>query len=172
MRRAAFALVSVGLLALASSFGCGGSGATGGTTAQGEPTQTPEEVLVGNWEGKVELDQEVVAKKLDAVKDPDAKNLLFWEIETPASLNSKLTLKADGSMIMAATISTADGDKSLQSRGTWEVISAEGDQAKVRLRYDGEVEEKVFTFDDVDAFATDPPGADKTIGVLKFKRLR
>lgn len=171
MRRAPFAIVCLVVLAFVSSLGCGGNAAPV-TSANNEPTKTPEEVLVGNWEGKVELDQEVVAQKLDAVKDPEAKNLLYWEIETPASLNSKLTLKADGSMIMAATINTADGDKSLQSRGTWEVLSAEGDQAKVRLRYDGEVEEKVFTFDDVDAFATEPPGPDKTIGVLKFKRLR
>ena len=74
-------------------------------------------------------------------------------------------------MVMAATIKTADGEKTLEGRGTWEVLSADGDQAKVRLSYDGIVEDKVFTFEDANAFATDPPG-DKTIGVLKFKRLR
>lgn len=173
MRRAAFAFVSFVVLASGSFLGCGGNGAASGTAAKVEPTKTPEEVLVGNWQGAVELDQEVVAKKLEAVKgDEEQKNLVYWSIETPASLNSKLTLKSDGSMTMAATINTADGDKTLEGTGTWEVLSAEGDQAKVRLNYDGQVEDKVFTFEDANAFATDPPGTDKTIGVLKFKRLR
>lgn len=174
MRRATFGLLSVVVLASAGVLGCGGNGAAGGATGQTGPTKTPEEVLVGNWQGEVEVDQEVVARKLDAVKDEDEKtrNVAAWSIDTPASLKSNLTLKADGKMIMEATIRTADGEKSLEGSGTWEVLSAEGDQAKVRLSFDGVVEDKVFTFEDADAFATDPPGDDKTIGVLKFKRLR
>jgi hypothetical protein len=153
--------------------GCGGKAATE-TTATDEPLATPEELLVGNWQGEVEVDQEAVAKKLEEAKDLDerAKNRIYWSIETPASLKSKLTLKADGSMKMAATISTAEGEKNIDGEGTWEVLSAGGDQATVRLSYEGQVEEKVFTFEDKDAFGTDPPGVDKTIGTLRFRRLR
>jgi hypothetical protein len=153
--------------------GCGGKAATETTTTD-EPLATPEEVLVGNWHGEVEVDQEAVAKKLEEAKDLDerAKNRVYWSIETPTSLKSKLTLNADGSMKMAATISTAEGEKQKNGVGTWEVLSAGGDQATVRLSYEGQVEEKIFTFEDADAFATDPPGIDKTIGTLKFKRLR
>ena len=171
MRRVMFGLCPLMLLAFVPALGCGGGGGAG-PAAQQAPQKTPEEVLVGSWQGLVELDQEVVAKKLEAVKDDEkAKNLVYWSIETPASLNSKLSLKADGSMTMAATINTADGNRTSECEGTWEVLSAEGDQAKVRMKYEGQVEEKVFTFEDADAFATDPPG-DKSIGVLKFKRLR
>ena len=173
MRRVACTLFSCVMLASLAALGCGGKPATVEINPS-EPTKTPEEVLVGTWEGAVEIDSEVVNKKLDAVKDEDepTKNRVYWSIETPASLKSKLNLKPDGSMTMAATINTADGDKTIEGQGKWSVISAEGDQAKVRLDYEGQVEEKVFTFEDADAFATDPPGVDKTIGTLKFKRLR
>ena len=172
MRRAACSLFLLVLLAFVST-GCGGKAATE-TASSDEPMATPEEILVGNWEGAVEVNQEAVAEKLEAVKDLDdrAKNRAYWAIETPASLKSKLTLKADGSMKMTATISTAEGEKNHDGEGRWEVLAAGGDQATVRLSYEGQVEEKVFTFEDKDAFATDPPGVDKTIGTLKFKRLR
>lgn len=179
MSRALFASLPVLVLAFLPALGCGGKPVT--ETAAKEPaateqeTQSPEDVLVGHWEGEVEVDQEIVNKKLEAVENADerTKNREYWAIETPASLKSKLSLKQDGSMTMAATFNTADGEKTSAGEGQWEVLSAEGHQATVRLSYgEGQVEEKVFTFEDFDAFVTDPPGTDKKIGTLKFKRLR
>ena len=82
-----------------------------------ESSPTPEEVLVGNWVGRSWLIMKWCPRSSTTVKDTTAtKNRVHWAIETPASLKSNLTLKPDGSMTMVATVSTAEGDKTINAR--------------------------------------------------------
>jgi len=158
-------LCVVAMLACTMLSGCGSS------------ELKPHDRLIGQWEGKIELDQAVIQQRLSAAPEQFSPGVaptqltrgqLQQQFDSMANMQMEVEFTKDGEMRINAHV----GAMERTVRGTWELTKHDGDTLTVKMTEpEAGADEQPMTFQGNDSFIMAPPGADTKIGVMRFRRL-
>ncbi len=132
--------------------------------------ESPQQRIVGKWEGQIELKKSVVDQELKRVaSDPEEQKIFEKRFDDMKSMKMHVQFNENGAMRMSVNV----GSLNRRASGKWEIARQEGDLVVIKsTESEGAEEELRVTFEDNDSFRMDPPGPNKEIGVMRFKRLR
>ncbi len=151
------ALATVGLLAMAVSAGC---------------NHSPENRLVGRWQGKVLVDRSAVEGQIDKkIKNKMAavlaKGVIDKMLQKFESASITLNFRKNG---------TYDGSvkglpgKDRNISGTWKVVSSAGSEIKIEIEQNGKKETTTIAFRGRDEFTIKaPPGVQEIPDGIEFR---
>ena len=159
MSRMAFALLLAAPLTLA---GCGGETAANKPGDEPQPrteqTITPEQLLEGQWQGQMVLDEET------------EKNLHPDKVENLRALTMAMEFKPGGVLILAGVKANGKGD---DSEGAWEVLSVKDNQITIKtIEASGKETEAVLMFETDDSFLMPLKTEVANLGAMRFERLK
>ena len=137
-------LFTFGLLCGTGSVGCNHAGSS------------PEQRLLGKWQGTLQIDKELAADTLT----PE-------QIDSIQGAAMLVEFQANGTMNLGVT------GQPTQATGTWELVDAAEDTITiVSTESDGKSTDLQLHFSDHDLFAMPLPGPLAKAGLMEFRRLR
>ena len=150
-------LVAAGLLGFIASAGC---------------RHSPQNRLVGTWQGKVVVDRSAVERRIDKkVKNKMAavfaKGIVDKMLQKFESASLTLNFRKNG---------TYDGSvkglpgKDREVAGTWKVVSSAGSEIKIEIEQNGKKETTTLAFRGRDEFVIKaPPGIQEIPDGIEFR---
>ena len=152
--RMVFAFLLVAPLALA---GCGG-GTAEKTAVRTQKTVTPEQLLEGQWQGQMVLDQDA------------EKQLLPAQVAKLKSMTLGMEFQPEGKLILAGL---NDDGQPYESIAAWEVVEAKDDQITIKtIEASGKATDAVLMFESDDSFLMPLKTEVANLGAMRFERLR
>ncbi len=152
--RMVLALLVAAPLALA---GCG-SGTAEKPVARTEKTVTPEQLLQGQWQGQMVLDEEGV------------KQLSLDKVAKLRATTMGMEFQSDGRLIIAGV--QHDGQP-YESEAAWEVVEVKDDQITIKtVEASGKATDAVLMFESDDAFLMPLKTEVANLGAMRFERLK
>ena len=134
-------------------------------------SKSNDQKLIGRWQGKIELNESEVSKTIEESEgDEITKDLLKRQFDAMAQTEITVEFKPNGEMTTSGKVnevvqSTTSSWKATKDESNNLVVESSGP--------DGKDPEKITVrFENNDQFVTDPPGPNKLIGVIRFRRLR
>jgi hypothetical protein len=153
--RMVFALLLTVPLALA---GCGGGDTAEKQPPRTEKTITPEQLLQGQWQGQMILDEEL-EKKLPPAQVAKLK-----------SMTMGMEFQPEGKLILAGV---KDDGQPYDSLGAWRVVEARDDQITIKtIEASGKETDAVLMFESDDSFLMPLKTEVANLGAMRFERLR
>lgn len=139
-------------------------------SAQAAATQESSHRLVGQWEGKLDLDPQAIEQ---VFKEAGREAELDAALETYRNMQMQMAFDRDGVMKISVKIGADETGETNSASGTWELVRDEGNTSIVRSQETGSEEEEIeISFNDDDHFQTLPKGPLRNAAVLKFSRIR
>jgi len=152
--RMVLAFLLVAPLALA---GCGG-GAAEKTAVRTEKTITPQQLLEGQWQGQMVLDQEA------------EKQLRPAQVAKLKSMTMGMEFQPEGKLILAGV---KDDGEPYESVAAWEVVEAKDDQITIKtIEASGKATDAVLMFESDDSFLMPLKTEVANLGAMRFERLK
>ena len=152
--RMGFALLLIAPLALA---GCGG-GTSEKPAARNDKTVTPEQLLQGQWQGQMVLDEDA------------EKQLRPAQVAKLKAMTMGMEFQPGGKLIL---IGIKDDGEPVPSEGAWEVVEATDNQITIRtIEASGKATDAVLMFESDDSFLMPLKTEVANLGAMRFERLR
>jgi hypothetical protein len=152
--RMVFAFLFVAPLALA---GCGG-GTAEKPAARNEKSVTPEQLLQGQWQGQMVLDEDA------------EKQLRPAQVAKLKAMTMGMEFQPDGKFILAGL---KDDGEPYESLGAWEVVEAKDGQITIKtIEANGKATDAVLMFESDDSFLMPLKTEVANLGAMRFERLR
>ena len=152
--RMVFAFLLVAPLTLA---GCGG-GTAEKTAVRTQKTVTPEQLLEGQWQGQMVLDQDA------------EKQLRPAQVAKLKSMTMGMEFQPEGKLILAGL---KDDGQPYESVAAWEVVEARDDQITIKtIEASGKATDAVLMFESDDSFLMPLKTEVANLGAMRFERLR
>ncbi|MGI8978024.1 MAG: hypothetical protein ACR2FY_02240 [Pirellulaceae bacterium] len=153
--RMVFAFLLAAPLALA---GCGSGETAAKPLPRPEKTITPEQLLEGQWQGQMILDEEV------------KKQLPPAQVAKLQSMTMGMEFQPGGRLILAGM---KDDGKPYESEAAWEVVKATDDQITIKsIEANGKETDAVLMFEDDDVFLMPLKTEVANLGAMRFERLK
>lgn len=157
--RMVFASLLLSPLALA---GCGGSTAANKTgdeaPARTEKTVTPEQLLQGQWQGRMVLDEEA------------EKQLKPAQVAKLKAMTMGMEFQQEGKLILAGV---KDDGQPYESEAAWEVIKASDSEITIKtIEASGKATDAVLMLESDDVFLMPLKTEVANLGAMRFERLR
>jgi hypothetical protein len=133
-----------------------------------------EDRIIGAWQGRYQIDQAAVEKRIQETKDISERLMLEAAVQTMGNAGATfdIDLKKDGTFQSKLAV----GETVTESSGTWQLKNVEGLQATLVTTENETSHEHPLTLDadfltGAGGFSTPAPGPLAALGALKFKRL-
>jgi hypothetical protein len=137
--------------------GCGG-GTAEKQAMRTEKTITPEQLLEGQWQGQMVLDEDA------------EKQLRPAQVAKLKSMTMGMEFQAGGKLIL---VGIKDDGKPVPSEGAWEVVEATDDQITIRtIEASGKATDAVLMFESDDTFLMPLKTEVANLGAMRFERLK
>ena len=147
-------------LLLAAPFalaGCG-SGTAEKPVLQAEKTVTPEQLLQGQWQGQMVLDEDA------------EKELRPAQVAKLKAMTMGMEFQSDGKLILAGV---QDDGQPYESEAAWEVVEVKDDQITIKtVEASGKATDAVLMFESDDAFLMPLKTEVANLGAMRFERLK
>lgn len=152
--RMVFAFLLAAPLALV---GCGG-GTAEKPAVRTQKTVTPQELLEGQWQGQMVLDEDA------------EKRLRPAQVAKLKSMTMGMEFQPDGKLILAGL---NDNGQPYESVAAWEVVEATDDQITIKtIEASGKATDAVLMFESDDSFLMPLKTEVANLGAMRFERLR
>ncbi|MFN0019813.1 MAG: hypothetical protein ACKVP0_16270 [Pirellulaceae bacterium] len=137
--------------------GCG-SGTAEKPAARTEKTITPEQLLQGQWQGQMVLDEEI------------EKQLPPAQVAKLKAMTMGMEFQEGGKLILAGV---KDDGKPYESEAAWEVVDSKDDQITIKsIETNGKSTDAVLMFESDDSFLMPLKTEVANLGAMRFERLR
>ena len=138
--------------------GCGSSDTAEKQKPRPEKTITPEQLLEGQWQGQMVLDEEVESQLPPA------------QVAKLKSMTMGMEFQQGGRLILAGV---KDNGQPYESEAAWEVVKATDDQITIRsIEASGKETDAVLMFEDDDVFLMPLKTEVANLGAMRFERLK
>ena len=152
--RMVFAFLLIAPLGLS---GCGGNSAEK-PAAQREKTITPEQLLQGQWQGQMVLQEDAKKKLTDK------------QIAKLEAMTMGMEFQPEGKLVL---VGLKDDGEPYESLGAWQVVEARDDQITIKtFEENGKATEAVLMLESDDTFLMPLKTEVANLGAMRFERLR